>query len=138
MSAIHELKKILYGVAPAISEHAIIYTGDPRPVEVVMLEVFEEVEAELAALKAERDVLRTAVEMTNTQTLLKEISVTKRTQPAVAKTMAMIILRGEMNTVDWKQINNAVRTRWSVSARERVLTMAWKIVEKSQAELRTA
>lgn len=68
-----------------------------------------------------------------TQTLIEDISVVKLTQPAVAQVIAMVIINGDMNMVDWKTVNDAIKTRWSLSARERVLTMAWKIVEQAKA-----
>lgn len=74
---------------------------------------------------------------TTTQTLLKEIKVVKLTQPALAQVIAMVILQREMSTVDWKQVNQAIGERWSLSARERVLTMAWKIVERASRAIET-
>ena len=68
-----------------------------------------------------------------TQTLIEDISVVKLTQPAVAQVIAMVIINGDMNMVDWKTVNDTIKTRWSLSARERVLTMAWKIVEQAKA-----
>jgi hypothetical protein len=67
-----------------------------------------------------------------TQTALEDITVVRLTQPAVAQVLAMIILSGEMDSVDWKAINAAIVKRWSSSARERVFTMAWKVVEEAK------
>ena len=63
-----------------------------------------------------------------TQVILREINELKLTQAEVAKTCALAI-RANMNETDWKAICAAIVSRWSPSARERVLTMAWKIVE---------
>jgi len=65
---------------------------------------------------------------TPTGTILNEINVLKLKQAEVAKTCA-IAIQTAMNEVDWKAVNDAITERWSLSARERVLTMAWKIVE---------
>lgn len=73
---------------------------------------------------------------TTTDYILVEIEENKKTQPAIAKTLASVIMCGKINNVDWKKINAAIVERWSPSARERVLTMAWKIVEKNNAEMR--
>lgn len=67
-----------------------------------------------------------------TTSILEDIQVVKLTQPAVAQVLAMVILSGYMDTVDWKAINTAIRERWSQSARNRVMTMAWKIVEQAK------
>lgn len=67
-----------------------------------------------------------------TQTILNEISNLKLHQADVAKTCAIAIV-SDMNGTDWKSINEAIVKRWSASARERVLTMAWKIVEEKRA-----
>ena len=64
---------------------------------------------------------------TPTETILHEINELKLSQKDVAKTAALIISSGI--DADWKAINSAIVTRWSKSARERVLGMAWKIVE---------
>ena len=63
-----------------------------------------------------------------TQTILNEIENLKLKQADVAKTCAIAIMQG-IEGADWKKINAAIVRRWSLSARERVLTMAWKIVE---------
>lgn len=112
MSAIHELKKILYGVAPAISEHAIIYTGDPRPVEVVMLEVFEEVEAELAALKAERDVLRQVAILAINAVIEAGVQELK---PQLAKLDHY--LANELPEDMWEELDNAAKSALAAEAK---------------------
>lgn len=71
----------------------------------------------------------TIVLSTPTATVLNEINALKLKQADVAKTLA-IIIKTDMNCADWKSINSAIVERWSKSARERVLSMAWKIVEK--------
>ncbi len=65
---------------------------------------------------------------TPTNTILSEIANPKLHQKDVAKTCA-IAIRDCMKEVDWKAVNAAIVKRWSRSARERILTMAWKIVE---------
>jgi len=67
-----------------------------------------------------------------TENILYEIEVVKLKQPAIAQILAMVIMAGQMEAVDWKEINKSIRKRWSLSARERVLTMAWKIVEQAK------
>lgn len=64
----------------------------------------------------------------STDTILNKISHPKAKQKDVAELCAKAILEN-MNGVDWKAINSGIVRRWSKSARERVLTMAWKIVE---------
>jgi hypothetical protein len=68
-----------------------------------------------------------------TALILREIATLH--QADVAKTCAIAIetyLRTEGGeNVDWKKINAAIVNRWSPSGRERVLTMAWKIVESA-------
>lgn len=64
---------------------------------------------------------------TPTKTVLHEINVLRLKQKDVAKTLAVII--ESRVDADWKKINKAITKRWSLSARERVLGMAWKIVE---------
>ncbi|MCR4307304.1 MAG: hypothetical protein NUV80_01985 [Candidatus Berkelbacteria bacterium] len=68
--------------------------------------------------------------MNTTQMVLEEINVVKLQQPALAQVLAMVIMNH--SEVDWKIINTAIRERWRPSARERVLTMAWKIVEDTR------
>ena len=66
-------------------------------------------------------------EITNiTQQIIYEIETLRLNQRAVADTCSIAIIQGD---ADWIKINNAIVKRWSLSARERVLTMAWKIVE---------
>jgi hypothetical protein len=65
-----------------------------------------------------------------TNVILSEIVNPKMKQIDVAKTCAIAIMSGA-NT-DWKQVNLAIINRWSKSARERVLTMAWKIAEQEE------
>lgn len=64
-----------------------------------------------------------------TQSILSEIENKKIHQKDVALMCALAIANNH-DLVDWKQVNEAIVKRWSKSARERVLTMAWKIVEK--------
>lgn len=64
---------------------------------------------------------------TPTQTALHEINVLRLKQKDVAKTLAVII--ESRVEADWIQINLAITERWSLSARERVLGMAWKMIE---------
>jgi hypothetical protein len=61
-----------------------------------------------------------------TDTIINEIENLKLKQADVSKTCAIAIMN---NDGDWKRINAAIVKRWSKSGRERVLTMAWKIVE---------
>jgi hypothetical protein len=61
-----------------------------------------------------------------TAVILHEINVARLNQAEVAKTCAIAIRQQD---ADWHKINAAIVERWSSSARERVLTMAWKIVE---------
>ena len=63
-----------------------------------------------------------------TQAILNEIENLKLKQADVAKMCAIAIMQG-IERVNWEQVNAAIVDRWSYSARERVLTMAWKIVE---------
>lgn len=72
--------------------------------------------------------------MNTTETILEEINVVKLTQPALAQVIAMVFLSGKREEVDWKVVNAAIKERWSVSARERVFTMAWKLAEKAWKE----
>ena len=66
-------------------------------------------------------------EITNiTQQIIYEIETLRLNQRAVADTCSIAIVQGGG---DWPKINAAIVKRWSLSARERVLTMAWKIVE---------
>ena len=65
---------------------------------------------------------------TPTKTVLDEISNPKLKQRDIAKTCAIIIT--SRVEADWKAINEAIVKRWSPSARERVLGMAWKMIEK--------
>ena len=66
-------------------------------------------------------------EITNiTNQIIYEIETLKLNQRAVADTCSIAIVQGD---ADWIAINAAIVKRWSLSARERVLTMAWKIVE---------
>ena len=66
-------------------------------------------------------------EITNiTQQIIYEIETLRLNQRAVADTCSIAIIQGD---ADWIKINNAIVKRWSLSARERVLTMAWKIIE---------
>ena len=64
---------------------------------------------------------------TPTQTVINEIEVLRLRQKQVAKTCAVII--ASQVDADWKAINAAIVKRWSLSARERVLSMAWKMIE---------
>lgn len=74
--------------------------------------------------------------MTNfTEVILEDINIVKLTQPALAQVLAMAIMWDINNTVDWKAVNKAIVERWSKSARERVLTMAWKIVEQAREQI---
>lgn len=68
----------------------------------------------------------------DTAALLEEINVVKLTQPALAEVIAMVIIARRHSEVDWRKVNLAIKERWSPSARERVLTMAWKIVEDAK------
>jgi hypothetical protein len=61
-----------------------------------------------------------------TAVILHEINVARLNQAEVAKTCAIAI---GQNSGDWHKINAAIVERWSPSARERVKTMAWKIVD---------
>lgn len=70
--------------------------------------------------------------MTNTEVIVHEISVTKLTQSAVAEVCAMAMMRDGVDSIDWKAVNTAIVERWSMSGRERVLTMAWKIIERAK------
>ena len=79
--------------------------------------------------------MNTFVLSTPTKTILGEIENKKLTQKDVAKTCALAIALHHEET-DWKAINEAIVKRWSLSARERVLTMAWKIVEDWKSDLR--
>ncbi len=79
--------------------------------------------------------MNTFVLSTPTKTILDEIANKKLTQKDVAKTCALAIAYRHEET-DWKAVNEAIVARWSKSARERVLTMAWKIVEEWKAALR--
>lgn len=65
-----------------------------------------------------------------TTLILSKIEVFGWTQKQVAELCANAIMR-DMELTDWPAINAAIVKRWSKSARERVLRMAWKIVEKS-------
>ena len=66
-------------------------------------------------------------EITNiTNQIIYEIETLRLNQRAVADTCSIAIVQGGG---DWPKINAAIVKRWSLSARERVLTMAWKIVE---------
>ena len=67
------------------------------------------------------------IEINPTQVILNEIENLKLKQADIAKTCAIAIMQ-DVEDVDWKQVNAAIVKRWSKSARERVLTMAWKIV----------
>ena len=71
--------------------------------------------------------------MTWTEAILEDINVVRLTQPNVAQLIAAVILAGEIESVDWKEVNAAIQKRWSHSARNRVMTMAWKIVEQARA-----
>ena len=71
--------------------------------------------------------------MTWTEAILEDINVARLTQPNVAQLIAAVILAGEMESVDWKEVNAAIQKRWSASARNRVMTMAWKIAEQARA-----
>lgn len=66
---------------------------------------------------------------TPTKTILDEIANKTLHQADVSKTIAIVFLNGQREQVDWKSVNTAIVTRWSPSARERVLAMAWKIAE---------
>ena len=70
---------------------------------------------------------------TPTATVLSEIENKQLKQKDIAKTCVIIIISGV--DADWEAINAAIVKRWSKSARERVLTMAWKMVEKRSFEL---
>lgn len=66
-----------------------------------------------------------------TQAILNEINNLKLHQKDVA-IMCALAIANNRDQVDWKAVNEAIVSRWSKSARERVLTMAWNIVEKWQ------
>lgn len=70
--------------------------------------------------------------MTNTEIILYEITVTKLTQPAIAEICAMGMMRDGVDSIDWEVVNDAIVKRWSPAGRERVLTLAWKIIEQAQ------
>jgi hypothetical protein len=70
--------------------------------------------------------------MNNTDTIISGISEHKLTQPAIAVLCAKMMVRDGVDSIDWKQVNAEIVKRWSPSARERVLTMAWKIIEASE------
>lgn len=70
---------------------------------------------------------------TPTKTVLDEIQNLKLKQRDIAKTCALIIM--SQVEADWKAINEAIVKRWSKSARERVLGMAWKMIEKRSFDL---
>ena len=70
---------------------------------------------------------------TPTETILNEINVLLLKQKEVAKTCALIII--SKVDADWKKINEAIKKRWSASARERVLIMAWKMIEKQSFDI---
>jgi hypothetical protein len=72
-------------------------------------------------------------EMTWTEAILEDIKVARLTQPNIAQLIAAVILAGEMESVDWKEVNAAITKRWSHSARNRVMTMAWKIVGQARS-----
>ena len=72
-------------------------------------------------------------EKCTTEMLIEEIKVVKLKQPAVAEIIAMVIMNGNHHEVDWVKVNSAIVERWSPSARERVLEMAWTIVDKAEA-----
>lgn len=69
---------------------------------------------------------------TPTETVLHEIKDLRLKQKQIAKTCAVIISSGV--DADWKAINAAIVERWSLSARERVLKMAWRKVERKDLE----
>ena len=69
---------------------------------------------------------------TPTKTVLDEISNPQLKQRDIAKTCALIIM--SKVEADWKAINAAIVERWSPSARERVLGMAWRMIEKRSFE----
>ena len=70
--------------------------------------------------------------MSNTELLIQEIEVVKLTQAALAQVMAMCMMQDGNESIDWKIVNSAIVKRWSKSARERVLTMAWKVIEQAK------
>lgn len=70
---------------------------------------------------------------TPTKTVLDEIKNLKLKQKDIAKTCALIIM--SKVDADWKEINAAIVERWSKSARERVLGMAWKMIEKRNFDI---
>jgi hypothetical protein len=50
-----ELKKLVLGVLPAVSEHAIIYSGDNRPIEAVMLDLVLSIDSKVSATSDYRE-----------------------------------------------------------------------------------
>ena len=74
---------------------------------------------------------------TPTKTILDEIANKALHQADVSKTIALVFLSGQREQVDWKLVNSAIVTRWSQSARERVLSMAWKIAEETHQKMIT-
>lgn len=67
------------------------------------------------------------------ETVLNEINVLRLPQKEVAKTCAILIM--SRKELDWTEINKAIVARWSKSARERVLGMAWKMIEKKSFDI---
>ena len=65
-----------------------------------------------------------------TKTIVDKVGNNLFRQPDVAHAIALVFLSGQREQVDWKLVNSAIVTRWSQSARERVLAMAWKITEE--------
>lgn len=62
MSVAEELKQLVYAVYPALSEHAIILTGDKRPGYEILIDLAEKNCAETARLQAIEQAARGVIE----------------------------------------------------------------------------
>jgi len=72
------------------------------------------------------------IELVNcTLFLINEISMPEIHQKNIAKTYALAIMSSEK--IDWKVVNKAIISRWSISGLERIKKMGWKIIEKKKA-----
>jgi hypothetical protein len=66
-----------------------------------------------------------------TQTIVAEVASKQITQKHVALTYAMAIKseHDKADKPDWKAINGAILSRWSMSGLEHIKRRAWKILE---------
>lgn len=71
------------------------------------------------------------IELANCEaTLLREIACKDMKRKDVAQTYALAMLSSERDSINWRKVNEAIVSRWSMYALTWIKTMAWGLNRK--------